>query len=71
MSYGAADVFGFDLEAGIDVALAKSYGFRIAADFSQIGFKFKANPGTQASVRGVSAATDRTVSLAATFAVIY
>lgn len=70
-SYGAADVFGFDLEAGVDVALAKSYGFRVAADFSQIGFKFKANPGTQASVRGVSAATDRTISLAATFAVTY
>ena len=69
--YGPADIIGFELEGGLDVAFGVNYGLHLAADFSQIGFKFAAKPGTMAAVRGVSAATDRTYSVLAAFAVMY
>jgi len=69
--YGPADIIGFELEGGLDVAFGTNYGLHLAADFSQIGFKFAAKPGTMAAARGVSAATDRTYSVLAAFAVMY
>lgn len=69
--YGPADVIAFELAGGLDVAFGTNYGLHIAADFSQIGFKFKGSPGTMAAARGVGAATDRTYSLLVAFAVTY
>jgi len=69
--YGPADIIGFEFEGGLDVAFGANYGLHLAADFSQIGFKFAAKPGTMAAVRGVSTATDRTYSVLAAFAVMY
>lgn len=69
--YGAADVIAFEFAGGLDVAFGPNYGMHLAADFSQVGFKFKGNPGTMASARSVSAATDRTYSVLAAFAVTY
>ena len=69
--YGPADVIAFELAGGLDVAFGTNYGLHIAADFSQIGFKFQAKPGTMAAARGVGAATDRTYSLLLAFAVTY
>jgi hypothetical protein len=69
--YGPADILGFELEGGLDVAFGTNYGLHIGADFSQIGFSFRAKPGTMAAARGVKSATDRTYSLLAAFAVMY
>ncbi len=69
--YGPADVIAFEFAGGLDVAFGTNYGLHIAADFSQIGFKFKQSPGTMAAARSVSAATDRTYSLLLAFAVMY
>jgi len=69
--YGPADVIAFELAGGLDVAFGANYGLHIAADFSQIGFKFKGSPGTMAAARGVGAATDRTYSVLVAFAVTY
>ncbi|MBS1118465.1 MAG: hypothetical protein H6Q90_693 [Deltaproteobacteria bacterium] len=69
-SYGAADVFGAQLDAGVDYALAKQIALRFAADYGQINFKFKGK-GDLSTARGVTAATDRMFGLAALLAVTY
>jgi hypothetical protein len=69
-SFGAATVFGAELDAGVDIALGGSLGLRIAGELSQINFKFKGN-GAQSEARGVTAATDRNIALAATLAMKY
>ena len=69
--YGPADIIAFELQGGLDVAFGANYGLHLGADFSQIGFKFKAKPGTMAAARGVSSASDRTYSFCAAFAVMY
>ncbi|MBA3538575.1 MAG: hypothetical protein H0T79_03020 [Deltaproteobacteria bacterium] len=66
-SYGPADVFGVAADAGVDVALSKSLALRFAAEYSQINFTFKKPAGN----RGVTGATDRSIGLAATLAVLY
>ena len=64
-NFGYAKTLAFEAVGGVDVALAKGYGLRIAAELSQVGFDFKN------TVRGVSAATDRTIGAVATFEVLY
>ena len=69
-NYGAADVFGIDGDAGVDIALGKQLGLRFAAEYSQINLSFKGN-GAMATARGVSAATDRAFGMAATLAAMF
>ncbi|MDB4953044.1 MAG: hypothetical protein JWO36_613 [Myxococcales bacterium] len=70
-SYGKATILSFALTGGVEVALAPNYGLHFAAIFEQVGLSFKADAGSQAASRGVTAATDRTVGVTASFAVIY
>ncbi len=63
--FGYAKTLAFDVAGGVDIALAKGYGLRIAAELSQVGLSFRT------TVRGVSAATDRTIGLVASFEVLY
>lgn len=69
--YGPADVIAFEFAGGLDVAFGANYGLHLAADFSQVGLKFAGKPGTMAAARSVTAATDRTYSVLAAFAVTY
>ncbi len=64
-SFGVAQIIAFSLDGGLDVALGDNYGVHFAGVFEQIGLSFKATS------RGVSSATDRTMGVTATFAVIY
>jgi hypothetical protein len=64
-NFGYAKTLAFEAAGGVDVALAKGYGLRVAAELSQVGFEFKN------TVRGVSTATDRTIGAVATFEVLY
>ena len=70
-SYGPADVIAFEVEGGVEIALAPRYGLRLVAELNQVGFTFKASPGTMAATRNVQAVTDRTLGLAATLMVRY
>ena len=63
--YGYAKTLAFDASGGADIELAKGYGLRLAAEVSQVGFSFRT------TVRGVSAATDRTIGAVASFEVLY
>ncbi len=64
-NFGYAKTLAFEAAGGVDVALGKGYGLRVAAELSQVGFDFRS------TVRGVSAATDRTIGAVATFEVLY
>ena len=64
-TYGYANTLGFDVAAGADIALAPRYGLRAAFEFNQVGLSF------DTPMRGVSAATDRTIGLVASFEVLY
>lgn len=63
--FGYAKTLAFDVAGGVDIALDTNYGLRIAAELSQVGMTFRTK------VRDVSAATDRTVGLVASFEVLY
>jgi len=65
MNFEQASVIAFALEGGVDIALAQSYGVRLAGLFDQVGLKFN-DPQ-----RSVTAATDRTMGVIASFALIY
>jgi hypothetical protein len=69
-NYGAANVFGIDGGAGLDISLGKQLGLRFAAEYTQINLKFSGN-GTMAGARGVTAATDRSFGMAITLAAMY
>ncbi|MGN6107528.1 MAG: hypothetical protein ACTHU0_20630, partial [Kofleriaceae bacterium] len=69
-SYGRATVFGFEGNAGVDIALSPRFALRFAGELSQINFNFTGT-GTMASARGVTAATDRSFGMAATLGVTY
>ena len=69
-SFGPATVFGAELDSGLDIMLGKQLALRIAAEYSQINFKFKGT-GDLAMTRGVTAATDRSIGIATTLAVVY
>jgi len=66
-NYGPGDVFGVGGNAGVDIALAKQIGVRIAAEYNQINLKFKGN-GAMSGTRKVTAATDRDFGGSATLA---
>lgn len=64
-NFGYAKTLAFEGAGGADIALAKGYGLRLALELSQVGFTFKT------TVRGVSAATDRTIGAVASFEILY
>ena len=63
--FGYAKTLAFDVAGGVDIALDTNYGLRIAAELAQVGLSFRTK------VRDVSAATDRTIGLVASFEVLY
>ena len=63
--FGYAKTIAFEIGGGADIAFTPRYGMRIAAEMHQVGFKFSKPQ------RGVSAATDRTIGLTASFEVLY
>jgi len=69
-NFGAARVFGFDVAAGTDIALASKFTLRLAGEASQINFAFKGG-GSMAGARGVKGAIDRSFGAVATLAVTY
>jgi len=60
-----ASVIAFAVEGGADFALAQNYGLRIAGLFDQLKLSF------DQPQRGVTAATDRTMGVIASFALVY
>ncbi|HSD89538.1 MAG TPA: hypothetical protein VLB44_18535, partial [Kofleriaceae bacterium] len=70
-SYGPSTIIAFDLRTGVQIGLGAHYALQIALGFDQIGLKFNAKQGSQAALREVSAATDRSLGLAATLGVMY
>jgi hypothetical protein len=70
-SYGAADAIAFAVDGGVDYMLGPHYGLRFTAVFHQVGLGFKQTQDTLAARRGVVGATDRTMGIAAAFAVFY
>ena len=67
---GGKGSFGFAFDGGLDLALAPHYGLRFEAIFDQIGVTFD-QTNTVATSRGITSATDRTIGIVATFAMIY
>jgi hypothetical protein len=63
--FGYAKTLAFDVAGGVDIMLGSGYGMRLAAELSQVGLSFRTK------VRDVSAATDRTIGLVASFEVLY
>jgi hypothetical protein len=63
--FGVASIIAFGLEGAVDVALAPHYGLRFAALFDQVKLSF------QGMARGVTGATDRSMGITATFALLY
>jgi hypothetical protein len=76
-SYGAATVYGVEVLGGLDIAIAKQLGLRVALEYSQINFTFNGK-GTMATGRDndsttvdVNGATDRSIGLSATLGLAY
>jgi hypothetical protein len=76
-SYGPATVYGVEAIGGVDIAVAKQLGLRIAVEYSQINFSFS-NQGAMAIGRDkdpasqdVMGAVDRSIGLAATLGLVY
>ncbi|HTR49712.1 MAG TPA: hypothetical protein VMJ10_03330 [Kofleriaceae bacterium] len=65
MELQQAKVIAFAIEGGVDIAFAQNYGLRLAALFDQEMLSF------DAPQRSVTAATDRTMGVIASFALIY
>jgi hypothetical protein len=63
--FGSASVIAVALQAGVDLAFADHYGLRIAGVLEQLSLSFQKGP------RGVTDATDRTMGVVASFAVLY
>jgi hypothetical protein len=70
-SYGPSTILAFNIRSGVQYAFGAHYALQVALGFDQIGFKFGAKQGTMAAAREVSAATDRSIGLAATFGIMY
>jgi hypothetical protein len=64
--YGPGTVFGLGGNLGVDVALGKRVGLRLAGEYNQMNLKFKG--GGMAGARKVSGATDREFGAVATLA---
>ena len=69
-NYGAAGGLAVSIDGGLDIALAEHYGLRFEGIVDQVGVTFDTT-STTAVMRGVTAATDRTMGVVATFAMIY
>jgi hypothetical protein len=76
-SYGPATVYGLDVVGGVDIALARQIGLRIALEYSQINFSFNgkgtmtSNRDNDATTQDVMGATDRSIGVAATLGLMY
>ncbi|HTL34000.1 MAG TPA: hypothetical protein VL326_12785, partial [Kofleriaceae bacterium] len=70
-SYGPSKILAFDVRSGVQYAFGAHYALQVALAFDQVGFKFGAKQGTMAAAREVSAATDRSLGLAATLGIMY
>lgn len=64
--YGSGTVFGLGGNLGVDVALGKRVGLRLAGEYNQMNLTFKG--GGMAGARKVSGATDREFGAVATLA---
>ena len=62
---GSASIVAFGVQAGVDVALDVHYGLHFAALFDELDLSFTKMP------RGLTGATDRTLGVCATFALLY
>jgi hypothetical protein len=76
-SYGPATVYGVEATGGVDIAIGKQIGLRVAVEYSQINFSFS-NKGVMAVGRDndpasqdVMGAVDRSIGLAATLGLVY
>ncbi|MGE5185273.1 MAG: hypothetical protein ACM31C_24560 [Acidobacteriota bacterium] len=63
--FGQASIYAIAAEGTVDVVLGPHYGLRFAALFDQVGLSF------QTPQRGVTNATDRSLGVTGTFAVMY
>lgn len=77
-SYGPATVYGLEGTGGVDIAITRQIGVRIALEYSQIMFSFKPKGPTLANNRDnnpatqdVMGATDRSIGVAATLGLVY
>jgi hypothetical protein len=77
-SYGPAKVYGIEGAGGVDIALAKQIGLRIALEYSQIMFSFTPKGATLANNRDADAttqdvmgATDRSIGGTVTLGLAY
>ena len=76
-SYGSANVYGVDALGGLDVALAKQIGLRVALEYSQINFSFSGKGmmamlrDTDSSTQDVMGATDRSIGATVTLGLMY
>jgi hypothetical protein len=67
--YGAGDVLGLGGNLGVDIALGKQLGLRIAGELNQINLSFKGKG--MSAARKVSGATDRDFGAAVTLAAMF
>ena len=76
-SYGSATVYGVELLAGADIALAKQIGLRVALAYSQINFSFNGKGmmstlrDTDSGSQDVMGATDRSIGATVTLGLTY
>ena len=76
-SYGPATVYGLEALAGVDIALARQIGLRVAVEYSQINFSFNGkgalanNRDGDAATPDVNGATDRSIGVVATVGLVY
>ena len=77
-SYGPATVYGLEGAGGVDIAITRQIGVRVALEVSQIMFAFNPKGATLANNRDndpttqdVSGATDRSIGVAATLGLTY
>jgi hypothetical protein len=76
-SYGSATVYGVEVLGGLDVALAKQIGLRVALEYSQINFSFKGKGmmsmlrDTDSASQDVMGATDRSIGATVTLGLTY
>jgi hypothetical protein len=77
-SYGPSKVYGVEGAAGVDIAITKQIGVRVAVEYSQIMFSFNPKGSTLANSRDgdpatqdITGATDRSLGVAATLGLVY
>jgi hypothetical protein len=76
-SYGSASVYGVEVLGGLDIALAKQIGLRVALEYSQINFSFSGKGmmsmlrDTDSSTQDVMGAADRSIGATVTLGLMY